>query len=153
MHIFAVFLFYLIKSLQVMETFKYEPLAGMDLEKANATRGYGGGVEQFAAVELGKASATVADDFIDQLLLGTVRAVRERELNTYIDSFGTNHSLENSAIALAAAYQIWDKDDYHTDVEQELIEPVPAPLDVAAEARVRRPEAFDADNMVDTQFV
>ena len=87
----------------------FDPLAGMDLEKENAARGFGGTVADFAMLELGKASADCAEHVLDHILQESVLKARAKQLEKFKESYGTNHSIENSAITLAAAYQCKDK--------------------------------------------
>ena len=46
----------------------FNPFAGMDLEEENAKRGFGGSIQQFVQLELGKASAECAEHVLDHLL-------------------------------------------------------------------------------------
>ena len=56
----------------------YDPFAGMDLAAENARRGFGGSVDQFVRLELGKASADCAEGVLDHVLEAAVLQARAK---------------------------------------------------------------------------
>lgn len=93
----------------------YDPFKGMKTE--NMT-------ENEKRIELTKNSCLCVESAIEDIVQNTFDQARKNQLYKFSDSFGTNHSVENSAITVAWCYSIWDKniDDY--PYEQDNDEPV-----------------------------
>ena len=56
-------------------------------------------------------------------------------------------------MALAAAYQVWEKGTEDYDFAADEIEPEPCKMDGNADAQVKDRTEFDQDNLVDVEFV
>ena len=75
-------------------TYGYNPFQGMD---ADAT-------PQERQVELTKIAQPCATYVVDGLVDGVQTAVRLNELLEFVDSFGTNHSLDTACCTVEVAY-------------------------------------------------
>ena len=78
--------------------------------------------------------------------------MRANELEKYKESFGANHSLENSAMVILNWFLTKDKSKEDYDYKDDLIEPLPAPIDTMADAPAKKLKDFDVSNMIDAEF-
>ena len=94
----------------------------------------------------------VADTVIDLLLERAVLEARRNELEKYKESFGSNHSIENSAMVILNFFQTKDESKEQYDFSADQIEPAAPGLDNNAETSIKNIKDFDADNFIDVVY-
>ena len=78
---------------------------------------------------------------------------RANELMQYVDSFGTNHTIETGMIPVMTLHLPYDANRDHYPFEEDLVEPKALAMDAWSDPRVKPVVEFELDNLVDTNFV